>query len=85
MARIKTAISIPEPLFREADSMAKKMNVSRSQFFAEAVEKLVTQLRNRELLKQLNDAYADPLDKEEEKWLAFAKEQHCKLVEKEKW
>ena len=34
---MKTAVSIPDPLFRDADRLARKLRKSRSQVYAEAV------------------------------------------------
>ena len=38
MAHVKTAISLDESLFRQAEAWAEKLGVSRSQLFARAVQ-----------------------------------------------
>jgi predicted transcriptional regulator len=38
---MKTAISLPEPLFEAAEKLAKRMNLSRSALYARAVEDFV--------------------------------------------
>ena len=63
---VKTAISIREDLFAEAEQLAKELGVSRSQVFAMALEDFIVRRRNRQLLEALNRAYADePTDEEQ--------------------
>lgn len=69
MAHIKTAISLDESLFREAEEWAGKLGISRSQFYAKAVEEYVRGRENEELLRRLNEAHADGLDEEEKEYL----------------
>ena len=38
---MKTAISIPDPIFRKADKLAKRLGVSRSHLYAMAVQRLI--------------------------------------------
>lgn len=64
MAHVKTAISLDESLFREAERWAGKLGVSRSQLYAKAVEEYVRGRENEELLRRLNEAHADGLDEE---------------------
>ena len=74
MPHVKTAISIEESLFKEAEALAEKMGVSRSQLFSRAVEEYVRQRENEELLRRLNEAHARGLDKEDRELLARYKE-----------
>ena len=53
MAHVKTAISLDESLFREAEEWAEKLGVSRSQLFARAVEEYVRRHENEELVRRL--------------------------------
>ena len=62
MQSIKTAISIQKSLFEEAESLAYKMKVSRSRLFALALEEYIHRQQSRELLAQINAAYADESD-----------------------
>ncbi len=81
MAKVKTAISIQESLFKDADILARKMRVSRSQLFARAVGDFVQKQQNRQFLEQLNMAYDDAPDPEERKWQGRAGSRQRKLVE----
>ena len=38
---MKTAISIPDPLFERADVLARQFHISRSELYARAVERFV--------------------------------------------
>ena len=59
MASIKTAISIQESLFEEADALARKMKVSRSRLLALALEEYLRRERDRELIRRIDEAYED--------------------------
>jgi metal-responsive CopG/Arc/MetJ family transcriptional regulator len=65
MASVKTAVSIPRPLFDEVEALAGKLGVSRSRLYARALEDYVEHHENERLLEKINSAYAQPLDAEE--------------------
>lgn len=67
MAIVKTAISLPEPLFERADAFARQQNISRSQLFARAVEEFLRRHESQALLETLNRVYGDILPTPEEK------------------
>lgn len=52
---MKTAISIPDEIFRQADRLAKKLGVSRSELYAHAVARFLEE-RGREGITQALDA-----------------------------
>jgi hypothetical protein len=60
MKTIKTAISIDEPTFMQVERLAKKLHISRSQFFTQAARHMAGIDENLELLKKINAAYTDP-------------------------
>lgn len=66
MATIKTAISIPDSLYNQAESLANDMKISRSKLFSLAIEEYLRQHRNQQLLQSINEAYTDGLDRSEE-------------------
>lgn len=80
MAHVKTAVSIEESLFREAEEWAGKLGISRSRLFAEAVREYVRQRENEELLRRLNEAHADGLDEEEREHLEQMRVYHGRLM-----
>ncbi len=54
----KTAISIPDPLFRAAERVAKRQKVSRSRFYAKAVAAYLKSQSDQCITEGLNAAYA---------------------------
>ncbi|UCG87969.1 MAG: hypothetical protein JSW71_05335 [Gemmatimonadota bacterium] len=56
---MKVAISISDELFRSADSVAKKLGMSRSGLYAVAVAEYVAKYRARSLTERLNAVYSD--------------------------
>lgn len=81
MPKTKIAISIDEALFKEAEERASKMGVSRSEFYARAVAKLVRDEESREIFERLNESYADGLDEEEGEHLKRMLAYHARLLD----
>ena len=59
MPIVKTAISLPAPLFERADAFARQQQISRSQLFARAVEEFLRRHESQALLENLNRVYED--------------------------
>lgn len=55
---MKVAISIPDPVFQAAERASRRMRVSRSQFYAKAVEAYVKAHSGDEVTEQLNRVYS---------------------------
>jgi hypothetical protein len=55
---MKTAVSIPDKIFRAADRLAKRKGLSRSELYARAVAALVRQEDESEVTAQLNRIYS---------------------------
>ena len=81
MANIKTAISIHEQLFKQAESMAREMKLSRSRLFATALEEFIKRHQNRGLLDKINEAYDVQQDDSQRKYLRKMRQRHRKLIE----
>jgi predicted transcriptional regulator len=60
---MKTAISLPDKLFHDADALAVQLGKSRSQLYREAIEAYVTQRGGDAVTEALN-AVADELGAE---------------------
>jgi len=56
---MKTAISLPDPVFEAAEVLAHRLGMSRSQLYAEAVEAFVRSHRGQGVTEALNRVYAD--------------------------
>jgi metal-responsive CopG/Arc/MetJ family transcriptional regulator len=82
-AIVKTGVSLPRVLFNQAEELAQKMNVTRSRLFSLALEDYVQRQRDRQLLTELNEAYADGLDEEERTLLRQSSRAHRQVVEGE--
>jgi predicted transcriptional regulator len=65
MAKAKTAISIDDHLLEETGQIAQELDVSRSQIVSLALEEYIQRYRNKQILKQINDAYSDEMDADE--------------------
>lgn len=81
MANIKTAVSLHERLFKQAESLARQMKLSRSRLFAHALEEFIQRHQNRELLDKINQAYSDQPDNAERNYLRKMRRRHRKMVE----
>lgn len=55
---MKVAISLPDPLFKAADSLARRMKKSRSQLYAEAVAAYVGAHGADAVRDKLNEIYS---------------------------
>lgn len=55
---MKTAISLPDETFRRVDHAAKRLGVSRSEFFARAAEKALDALEDDGTTEAINRAIA---------------------------
>jgi metal-responsive CopG/Arc/MetJ family transcriptional regulator len=54
---MKTAISIPDSIFKAAEKMAQRLGLSRSELYARAVAEYMEKHRNEEITKALNKIY----------------------------
>ena len=81
MQNVKTAISIQKPLFKQAETLARKMKISRSRLFGLALEEYLRRHENQELLAALNAAYADEPTPEEKEFRRRVRRSDRRLLE----
>jgi len=81
MHAIKTAISIEKNLFDQAELTARSMKVSRSKLVAIALQTFIEQRKNKETLEQINAAYSDEPDAEEETLRQKSRQQHRRILD----
>ena len=55
---MKTAVSIPTPLFQQAERRARKLGVSRSELYARALERLLRQDPDLDVTNALEAVYS---------------------------
>ena len=56
---MKTAISIPDPVFQEADQTARRLGLSRSELFARAMVTYLEEHRGEGVKEALDRIYGD--------------------------
>lgn len=54
---MKTAISIPDPVFREADELAAELGLSRSALYTEAVREYLAARSRARVTERLDSIY----------------------------
>lgn len=59
LASMKTAISIPDPVFEEAEALANRLGMSRSELYAKAVKSYLGEHRREGITEALDRVYAD--------------------------
>lgn len=55
---MKTAISLPDTLYAEAEDTAKSMGIPRSQLFAKALEEFISHHRKESITEKYNEVYS---------------------------
>ena len=83
MGNVKTAISIQESLFEQADALAHELEISRSRLFVIALEAFIQEYQNQQLLEKINAAYEEEADAAEESRLRSMRRLQRRLVEGE--
>lgn len=58
-ADVKTAVSLPDEVFRRAERAAKKLGVSRSELYARAIAAYLESFDTGEITKRLDEVYAE--------------------------
>ena len=54
---MKTAISIPDPLYKSAEDVARKLRVSRSKLYARALAEYLRRYDERQLDQEIAEFY----------------------------
>jgi metal-responsive CopG/Arc/MetJ family transcriptional regulator len=56
---MKTAISLPDPIFEEAESLARQLGVSRSELYTKALKAYLQKYSQDQTLNKLNQIYSE--------------------------
>jgi predicted transcriptional regulator len=56
---MKTAVSLPDQLYQEAEKTARSMGIPRSQLFARALEDFIALHKRENITEKLNRVYAE--------------------------
>jgi metal-responsive CopG/Arc/MetJ family transcriptional regulator len=62
---MKTAVSLPDPVFHEAEQLARRLRVPRSRLYATAIASYVKQHRRKSITEALNEVYGDKKENSE--------------------
>jgi metal-responsive CopG/Arc/MetJ family transcriptional regulator len=54
---MKTAVSVPDPVFASADALAKRLGISRSQLYATALAEYVAKFQGTKVTERLDAVY----------------------------
>jgi antitoxin MazE6 len=55
---MKTAVSLPDDLFQQAEAVARRLQVSRSELYAKAIAEFLKQQDRSRITERLNDVYS---------------------------
>lgn len=56
---MKTAISLPDSVFQEAETLAKRLDISRSELYAKALAEYLKKYNQSQITAKLNEIYAE--------------------------
>ena len=56
---MKTAISLPAPVFHEAELVAKQLGLSRSELYARALAEYLKKYNDAQITAKFNEIYAE--------------------------
>jgi metal-responsive CopG/Arc/MetJ family transcriptional regulator len=78
---MKTAVSMPDELFRKAEAAARRLRVSRSRLYATAISEFLERQNSNAVTERLNEVYSREAAKVDP---AFYRAQ-LKSLDKETW
>jgi len=78
---MKVAVSIPDPLFRDAEAISRRLRVPRSQLYSRALEAFVRRHSSEEVTARLDAVIARLPPENREPWEGPALE----VLRGEKW
>ena len=78
---MKTAISIPDPIFQSAEVMAQKLAISRSELFTKAISEYIETHKYQDVTESLNQVYVELSSGLDKKLI----EMQTNSIEKEIW
>ncbi len=78
---MKTAISIPDPIFQAAEGLAHRLGMSRSELYVKAISDFMKSNKNQHVTKLLNEIYANESSKLELELDAM----QLRSIPKEEW
>lgn len=78
---MKTAISLPDTLFKQAEATARKLKVTRSQLYASAIKEFLDRRKADAITEKLNEVYSrEPAEIDPALYRA-----QLRAIEKDRW
>ena len=68
---MKTAVSIPDAIYKAAERASKRLGVSRSRLYAMAIERLLETECARGVTERLNEIYSKEDSRLDPAWMAM--------------
>lgn len=81
---MKTAISIPDEVFRKAERLARRLKKSRSQLYAEAIDEYTARHTEDEITESWNQALSEAGEEDAEE-ARFVAETARRTLERSGW
>ncbi|MCP5007947.1 MAG: hypothetical protein GY941_29035 [Planctomycetes bacterium] len=78
---MKTAISIPDPIFQAAEKLAHRLRISRSELYTKAVAENMDSNKYRNVTQLLNEIYGEESSELDKELYAM----QTKSIQMEKW
>jgi len=78
---MKTAVSIPDKVFADAEQLAKTLKTSRSQLYSRALQEYVARHAPDEVTEALNQVCADVEDGDDSSLVSAASQRTLKRTE----
>ena len=78
---MKTAVSLPDELFQEADAEARRLGISRSELYGTALNEYLARRRTDAVTARLNEIYS----KEDSSMDPVLYEMQFHSLDKEEW
>jgi metal-responsive CopG/Arc/MetJ family transcriptional regulator len=78
---MKTAVSVPDDLFRLAEAAARRLQVSRSKLYATAISEFLNRQQRGAVTQRLNEVYS----RQPAKVDSALRRAQIRSIEKESW
>ncbi len=78
---MKTAISIPDPIFQAAEGLANRLGISRSELYTKAVVEYMESHKYQNVTEKLNNIYDEESSELDETFYTM----QAKSIPEEKW
>lgn len=85
MPKLKTAISIESSILLETDTVAKELDVPRSQIVSDALVGYLNQYHNKQLLAKINAIYDSEPDSDDIEAMKIIRSHQKKQGNSEEW